>query len=70
MLNRHCSIERSEAMSNSEAELVLGNVAPSVATGSVFGAMALITGTSVGAGILALPAITAPLVRLSLLDSL
>lgn len=52
-------------MSNSEAELVPGNVAPAVATGSVFGAMALITGTSVGAGILALPAITAPLVRLS-----
>ena len=34
--------------------------APSEATGSVFGAMALITGTSVGAGILALPATTAP----------
>ena len=33
---------------------------PSEATGSVFGAMALITGTSVGAGILALPATTAP----------
>ena len=34
--------------------------APSETTGSVFGAMALITGTSVGAGILALPATTAP----------
>ncbi|CAM6034823.1 unnamed protein product [Sphagnum compactum] len=33
---------------------------PAAATGSVFGAVTLITGTSVGAGILALPATTAP----------
>jgi tyrosine-specific transport protein len=33
---------------------------PAAVTGSVFGAVTLITGTSVGAGILALPATTAP----------
>lgn len=45
-----------------ERELQEANEAPAVvATGSVFGAVALITGTSVGAGILALPAITAPI---------
>lgn len=36
----------------------------SAGTGSIFGAVALITGSSVGAGISALPAITAPTVRL------
>jgi hypothetical protein len=37
---------------------------PAAATGSVFGAVTLITGTSVGAGILALPATTAPAVSI------
>lgn len=52
-------------ISNADTEFVEANGAPSVvATGSIFGAVALITGTSVGAGLLALPAITAPIVRL------
>lgn len=56
-------VEQDGEISSAETELFDANKAPSVvvATGSIFGAVALITGTSVGAGILALPAITAPI---------
>lgn len=62
--------QQSEASSSKESKTSLNNVETgSAAKGSVFGAMALITGTSVGAGMLALPATTAPAVSTFLLAS-
>ncbi|KAG0558976.1 hypothetical protein KC19_10G069300 [Ceratodon purpureus] len=59
-LARDLTILDGNALSEMGPELVDADANASAATGSIFGAVALITGSSVGAGILALPAITAP----------
>lgn len=53
------------SLGDAETELVEADASDGAAPGSIFGAVALITGSSVGAGTLALPVITAPTVRLS-----